>query len=178
MAIKNRDTKSDVTKELDELLNSVSQDFTQDDNLAIAVNKFLDRVRKNIKEYDLYASGRLYQSLKPVEPFKKKGNITVVEIEAEDYYKDLEEGTKPKGFTKENFKALQPQILEWIKYKETLSSIANTEWRRRAFSYLITRSILRKGTIKRFGYKGKRFLSGEIPQLEKDIIKAVENKWQ
>jgi hypothetical protein len=36
-------------------------------------------------------------------------------------------------------------------------------------SYAIATNILKNGTIKRFGYKGKKFLTIEIPQLEKDI---------
>lgn len=169
MAIKNKETKEDVTKFLDEfLLTGSEKDFAHD-----ALNKFLDRVRKNIDENDFNASGNLRQSLS-VLPTRREGDRIICTITIEDYWKDLEEGTKPKGFNKANFKALQPKILEWIKNKESLSTIANTEWRKRAFSYLITRSILKKGTIKRFGYKGKPFLTSEIPKLEKDIIKEFE----
>lgn len=178
MAIKNIKTKEDVTDAFDVFIKNVNFEFANDDKLVKVVNEFLEKVKNNLKENDLIASGRLYQSLKPALPFKQRKKSVVVEIIAEDYWKDIEEGTKPKGFSAANFKKLQPQILEWIQNKESLSAIANTEWRKRAFSYLITRSILRKGTIKRFGYKGKKFLTDELPELEKNIIKFYENKWQ
>lgn len=177
MAIKNKETKKAVNKELDDFLNNVTQEFAENDKLTDLINDFVKKVKKNLIDNDLYASGKLYQSIAPL-PFIKRGDITTIKIEAEDYYKDVEDGTKPKGFSKENFKALQPKILEWINAKDSLSAIANTAWRKRAFSYLITRSILRKGTIKRFGYKGKRFLTDEIPTLEKDLIKLFEEQWQ
>ena len=39
-------------------------------------------------------------------------------------------------------------------------------------------NILKKGTIKRFGYKGKRFMTDEIPYLEEQLTKGFEDKWQ
>lgn len=160
--------KDEASKELDKFINNLQgkKEFTD------SMNQFLDRVRKNIDEYDFNASGNLRQSLK-VLPQKQNPKGVTVRIEIEDYWQDLETGTKPKGFNKENVKKLQPKILQWIRDKESLSSIATTEWRKRAFSFLITRSILKKGTIKRFGYKGKPFLTQEIPQLEKDINNEI-----
>lgn len=156
-------------KALDELLSDAEDNI--DKALKDSINKFLKRVRININKFDFNASGNLYQSIKAL-PVKKRNGILTARIVIADYWEGLEKGTPPKGFSVENFKNLQPRILQWIRDKETLSAIANTDWRRRAFSYLITRSILKKGTIKRFGYKGKPFLTMELPQLEKDF--AIE----
>lgn len=177
MAIKNPATKKAVNKELDDFFESVDQGFADEDMLLNAVNDFVKQVKKNLVDNDLYASGRLYQSIKSL-PFIQKDNITTIRIEAEDYYKDVEDGTRPKGFSKENRKELQPKILEWINAKDSLSSIANTKEKQRSLSYAIATNILKNGTIKRFGYKGKRFISDEIPYLEEKIKKGIENKWQ
>ena len=153
-------------KALDDLLSETEDNIN--DALNDSINKFIKRVKNNVNKFDFVASGNLYQSIKAL-PTKKRDGLLTARVEIADYWEDLEKGTNPKGFTKENFKNLQPRILQWIRDKESLSAIATTDWRRRAFSYLITRSILRKGTIKRFGYKGKPFLSMELPQLEKDF---------
>lgn len=156
--------KDEVSKELDNLLNNLEDKNTPND----AVNKFIKRVLNNLDKFGFVASGNIYQSIKPL-PTTKNGNIVTVKIEIEDYWKDLEEGTKPKGFTKEKRKELQPKILKWIGDKPELQKIAKTQDERRSLSYAIATNILKNGTIKRFGYKGKKFLTIEIPQLEKDI---------
>lgn len=161
--------KDDASKELDRLLEKVEGkvEFTG------ALNEFLNRVRANLEKYGFNASMRMAQSLKAL-PTRKEPNKIVASIELEDYWEDLEKGTPAKGFTKEKRNKLQPRILEWINNKEQLQSIANTAQEKRALSYAIATNILKKGTIKRFGYKGKPFLTSEIPQLEKDIIKEFE----
>lgn len=161
--------KDEASKELDRLLEKVEGkvEFTG------ALNEFLNRVRANLEKYGFNASMRMAQSLKAL-PTRKEPNKIVASIELEDYWEDLEKGTPAKGFTKEKRNKLQPRILEWINNKEQLQSIANTAQEKRALSYAIATNILKKGTIKRFGYKGKPFLTSEIPQLEKDIIKEFE----
>ena len=177
MAIKNKETKKAVNKELDDFLESVDEGFADEDMLLKAVNDFVKQVKKNLEDNDLIASGRLYQSIRSL-PFIQKNNITAIRIEAEDYYKDVEEGTTAKGFTKENRKELQPKILEWIGNKPSLQSIAEDKEKQRSLSYAIATNILKNGTIKRFGYKGKRFITDEIPYLEEKLKKGIENKWQ
>ena len=161
--------KDEASKELDRLLEKVEGkvEFTG------ALNEFLNRVRANLEKYGFNASMRMAQSLKAL-PTRKEPNKIVASIELEDYWEDLEKGTPAKGFTKEKRNKLQPRILEWINNKEQLQSIANTAQEKRALSYAIATNILKKGTIKRFGYKGKPFLTKEIPQLEKDIIKEFQ----
>lgn len=156
--------KDEASKVLDDFINKVEKAGTVDQSVL----KFIQRVKDNILEFQFDASGNLMQSITP-RPSVRNGNIVKIIIEIEDYWKDLEEGTKPKGFTKEKRKALQPKILKWIGDKPELQKIANTQEEKRSLSYAIATNILKNGTIKRFGYKGKKFLTIEIPQLEKDI---------
>jgi len=99
--------------------------------------------------------------------FLPKQKIILIHL---DYWEDLENGTKPKGYTKENRKQLQPRILAWINTKDSLLAIANDEKEKKSLSYAIATNILKNGTIKRFNYRGKKFLTDELPQLEKDFI--------
>ena len=155
---------------LDDLIDSIDNFKVEQD----PVNEFLKRVKRNLEEFGFVASGNMFQSLKALPSTKKGKNISAVNIEAEDYWEDLEKGTKPKGYSKEERKKLQPKILEWIKYKPSLQELAGSAEKQRSLSYAIATNILKKGTIKRFGYKGKPFLTMEIPQLKEDIIK----QWQ
>lgn len=155
---------------LDDLIDSIDDFKVEQD----PVNEFLKRVKRNLEEFGFVASGNMYQSLKALPSTKKGKNISEVNIEAEDYWQDLENGTKAKGFSKEERKKLQPKILEWIKSKPSLQELAGSAEKQRSLSYAIATNILKNGTIKRFGYKGKPFLTQEIPQLREDIIK----QWQ
>jgi len=155
---------------LDDLIDSI-EDFKVEQD---PVNEFLKRVKRNLEEFGFVASGNMFQSLKALPSTKKGKNISEVNIEAEDYWQDLENGTKPKGFSKEERKKLQPKILEWIKSKPSLQELAGSVEKQRSLSYAIATNILKNGTIKRFGYRGKPFLTQEIPQLKEDIIK----QWQ
>ena len=155
---------------LDDLIDSIDDFKVEQD----PVNEFLKRVKRNLEEFGFVASGNMFQSLKALPSTKKGKYISAVNIEAEDYWQDLENGTKAKGFSKEERKKLQPKILEWIKYKPSLQEIAGTAEKQRSLSYAIATNILKNGTIKRFGYRGKPFLTQEIPQLREDIIK----QWQ
>ena len=156
--------KDEASKVLDDFINKIEDGGTVDQSVL----KFIQRVKDNILEFQFDASGNLMQSITP-RPSVRNGNIVKIIIEIEDYWKDLEDGTKPKGYSKEKRKTLQPKILDWITSKPALQKIAKTQDERRSLSYAIATNILKNGTIKRFGYKGKKFLTIEIPQLEKDI---------
>lgn len=155
---------------LDDLIDSIDDFKVEQD----PVNEFLKRVKRNLEEFGFVASGNMFQSLKALPSTKKGKFISEVNIEAEDYWQDLENGTKAKGFSKEERKKLQPKILEWIKSKPSLQELAGSVEKQRSLSYAIATNILKNGTIKRFGYRGKPFLTQEIPQLREDIIK----QWQ
>ncbi len=82
---------------LDDLIDSIDDFKVEQD----PVNEFLKRVKRNLEEFGFVASGNMFQSLKALPSTKKGKNISEVNIEAEDYWQDLENGTKPKGFSKE-----------------------------------------------------------------------------
>ncbi len=107
-------------------------------------------------------------------PRVTSNGVLKLRIELEDYWRDVDEGTKPKGATKENIAKLLPDIVRWIGKKPSvqLSKIKKRE----TLAYLITRAILKKGTIKRFGYKGSKFLSSELPGFKENIIKVLEQQ--
>ena len=161
--------KDEISKELDDFISKVEEGGTVDQSVL----KFIKRVKDNIVKFQFDASGNLMQSITPL-PTSVNGNIVKITIEIEDYWEDLENGTAPKGYSKEKRKALQPRILDWINNKPALQKIANTQEEKRSLSYAIATNILKNGTIKRFGYKGKKFLTIEIPQLEKDIAKDYQ----
>jgi hypothetical protein len=171
MAIKN-------SKELDDFLSMAENIGGDTDLITEAINDFLKKSRDNLIKYKLDASGNLFQSIKVLPIGKTVDGVTNVKIEAEDYFESVEEGTKPQGYTKENRKKLQPKILEWIGYKPELQTLAGSKEKERSLSYAITTNILKKGTIKRFGYKGKRFMTDEIPYLKEQLTKGFEEKWQ
>jgi hypothetical protein len=163
-----------LTKQGSAGLDELIEKFDNNDISEDAINKFLDRVKANLEKFGFDASGNMFQSLKALPSTRTGKRITSVNIQAEDYWEDLEKGTKPKGYTKANRKKLQPRILEWINTKESLLSIAGDEKSKKSLSYAIATNILKNGTIKRFGYKGKPFLTMEIPKLKGDIIKDYE----
>ncbi len=88
-------------KALDDLINSAEDNV--DNSLKSSINKFLKRVKKNLEKYEFVASGNIYQSIKAL-PTKKKESLLTARVEIADYWEDLENGTKPKGYTKENRK--------------------------------------------------------------------------
>ena len=163
------------SKELDEFFNNLQDNIenVEPDNLQIVIQDFIKKVQKNLKENDLEASGKLSASIQPL-PIQKEPGVLKVSIEIEDYWRQVEEGTKPLGYTKENRKKLQPKILRWIKEKPSLQSKVEAS-KRLSLSYAIATNILKKGTIKRFNYKGFPFLTKELDTFKKQILKAYED---
>lgn len=162
-------------KELDDFFNNLQDNIenVEPDNLQIVIQDFIKKVQNNLKENDLEASGKLSASIQPL-PIQKEPGVLKVSIEIEDYWRQVEEGTKPLGFTKENRKKLQPKILRWIKEKPSLQSKVEAS-KRLSLSYAIATNILKKGTIKRFNYKGFPFLTKELDTFKKQILKAYED---
>jgi hexokinase len=163
------------SKALDDFFNNLQDNIenVEPDNLQIVIQDFIKKVQKNLKDKDLEASGKLSASIQPL-PIQKEPGVLKVSIEIEDYWRQVEEGTKPLGFTKENRKKLQPKILRWIKEKPSLQSKVEAS-KRLSLSYAIATNILKKGTIKRFNYKGFPFLTKELNTFKKKILKAYED---
>lgn len=163
------------SKALDDFFNNLQDNIenVEPDNLQIVIQDFIKKVQKNLKEKDLEASGKLSASIQPL-PIEQEPGLLKIKIELEDYWRQVEEGTKPLGYTKENRKKLQPKILRWIKEKPSLQSKVSAN-KRLSLSYAIATNILKRGTIKRFNYKGFPFLTKELDTFKKQILKAYED---
>lgn len=175
-------------KELDLLLNELEDKLSgEQDIYSQKVNDFLKRVRDNLEKYKFNASGNLSQSLRAL-PIKQNQNGVIVTIELEDYWESLEKG-QPKGtkvklddiiqwminkeFVIKPRKSLSQSIAKSKKLKKKLQTLSVQQIRKK-IALAIVKTIEEKGTIKRFGYKGKPFLTEEIPQLEKDITQEFQ----
>ena len=164
-------------KALDELYDEVLDEVDvvkQQDKLDNVLSDFIKKIKDNLEQDGTNASGRLSASIHPLPTLSENGKLTY-RIELENYWKDVDEGTKPKGFTKENRKELQPKIMKWIQNKPQLQAQVEAK-KRKSLSYAIATNILKKGTIKRFNYSGSRFLSREIDMFEKHLIKVIEEE--
>lgn len=177
--------RDEISKALDQLIDK----FEGKVEFNGSVNAFLDRVRKNIDEYDFNSSGNLRQSLKALPQKPNRKGITV-RIEIEDYWQSLEKGL-PKG-TKVPLDAIVQWLMDKaipIKPLKSISEMAVKSKKlkkvkkemaqlsviliRKKIANAIVKKIEEKGTIKRFNYKGKPFLTQEIPKLEKDINNEI-----
>ena len=167
-----------VSKGVNNIVDKLAKDidafeYGYNDELDITIQAFIQKVSRNIDELGLDASSVLKESIRAL-PKQSSNGVLKIRVEIEDYWRDVDEGTKPKGFTKENMAKLLPNIVRWIANKPSvqLSKIKKRE----TLAYLITRAILKKGTIKRFGYKGSKFLSSELPGFKENIIKVLEQQ--
>jgi hypothetical protein len=162
-------------KELDELHDEVLNQVDvvkSKDKLDIVLNQFIKKLKSNLKKDGSNASGKLSASIAPL-PAKIGEGIITYSIEMEDYWKMVDEGSEPLGYSKNNLKELQPKIFKWIQNKPQLQEQVEAS-KRKSLSYAIATNILKKGTIKRFKYSGSRFLSKEIETFENNLIKAFE----
>lgn len=165
------ESRGELDSFFDNLQNNIEK--VEPDNLQLVIQEFINKVKGNLRDNNLVASGKLEASIQPL-PIEKEPGILKIKVELEDYWKKIEQGTKPLGFTKENRKKLQPKIAEWIKNKPSLQAKVAAE-DRRSLSYAIATNILKKGTIKRFNYKGYPFLTKELDTFKKKILKAYED---
>lgn len=133
--------------------------------LEIWSNVIIREFKKQLAEDGAIASRKLTQSIRP--EIKLFGTTYVMEIKMEDYWKEVDKGQKPG--TKPDVQ----KILKWMRHKgiqpapsklsfhKPRSSRAKKVYkdRRLALAERIANAIYRKGTIKRFGYKGTGFVS-------------------
>lgn len=136
-------------------------------------------LRKEISRDDTKASGRLLASIAP--NVKIFGSSYTLEIKMEDYWKSVDQGTKPG--TKPNV----DKILRWMQNKKIMPKPTKTgltrprskfgkkvfKDRRRAMAERIANAIYRKGTIKRFGYKGSGFVTEYTNTLADRMRKSI-----
>lgn len=148
-------------------------DSVKDGPLEKAILRFIDKCRKNLEKDKAIATNKLWSSIAAL-PYETKGNVVRVQIEMEDYASDVDQGIKPVGYSKEGVKELQPAIRKWIQQKESLQAKAKDEKAKRSLSYAIATNILKKGTMKRHGYKGNQFYSKEIEPFKIDLAQAIQ----
>ena len=138
-------------------------------------NIIKNALRKNLKDEGLVASSKLISSIQT--PVKIFGSKFVMEIKMEDYWRSVDEGQKPG--TRPDI----DKIVRWMQHKKItgaeprkrigqIKSFSVTgklkrklitkakKDRRLVVAERIANAIYRKGTIKRFGYKGSEFFSG------------------
>jgi hypothetical protein len=152
-------------------------------NLGNAMAKWgqtiVDHLRKEVKRDDTNASGRLIASIRP--QIKIFGSKFTMEIHMEDYWKSVDSGTRPGTKPDVN------KILRWMQNKKIFPkptkggltkprSAKNRKVfkdRRLALAERIANAIYRKGTIKRFGYKGSGFVSEYTSTLAERMRESI-----
>lgn len=124
-------------------------------------NDFVVELKNKLKANDSYASGDLVNSIRGL--VKQNGKYVVISIQLEDYWKYIENGTKP------HFPPVDA-IKKWISVKPVLprplkSGKLPTD---NQLAYLIGRKISKVGT------KAKPFLKPTITDF--DLINKVYNE--
>lgn len=156
--------------------------------------EIIKNLKKNLQDEGLMASRKLFQSVR-FNPIKVLGSKFELQIVMEDYWKSVDEGTKPGTMPDVN------KILRWMQHKRIqvaqprkrigqIKSFSVTGRlkrklkvkafadRRLQVAQKIAKAIHRKGTIKRFGYKGSEFMTSYLDwtfeeRLRQDITKAI-----
>jgi hypothetical protein len=141
-----------ATNLLEEMLLGVAQKLT-------------DAIVADIVKKKATASGNLIQSFDASKVYKVADGVTA-EIRAADYwyYVDQGRGSTRKGHTP-GTPFLWEHIQDWL-FRKGIGTPANfkkdgnsVEEARENFARAIAKKIHRKGTIKRFGYKGADFVA-------------------
>ena len=132
-----------VTKQLDDFLDKLD---------SIDSRKFADKSDGEIEQLLFDLNKELGTTL-----ILEYGNgVVKIAIGLDKHWKDVDQGQKPKGYSKEEVRKLQPKIFNWIQEKSLtsnrLAKIADEKTLKRSLSFAIATNILKKGTIKRFGY--------------------------
>jgi hypothetical protein len=128
-------------------------------------NELVIQLKTSARNKGLKASGELLQSINFTPEIMAE--FIRFRLNIADYYKDLDEGTKPHRVPIE-------KLMEWIRDKGLKPPMAKSSKKlgyknkdaAKSFAYMIQKSIEKKGTIKRFGYKGSNFYSEVIPSAQ------------
>ena len=142
--------------------------------LKDAGQKYVNDTRKALRDNDINASGDLSRSVE--SKVTEKGTITTLEVFANDYvFEAVQIGTSPQKARIDPFK-LRINIDKWIKDKPIQTDDPGQA------NFLITRSIIKKGTLKwqEFGSKNKTsgilekvFSDKSIDKLEEEITNTI-----
>jgi hypothetical protein len=151
-----------ATNLLEEILLGVAKELT-------------DALREDILKKNVKASGNLIQSFDASNVYKVADGVTA-EIRAADYWYYVDQG---RGATKKGHQGglfLWQRIDEWLlqkgiatpsDFKKEGDSVKDA---RENFARVIAKKIHRKGTIKRFGYKGANFVRDVLNQQSINAI--------
>ena len=133
-------------------------------NVATTLN---DALRKELTEKQAVATKQLRSSIDSTQAVPIADGVSV-SIVMNDYYQRVEEGTTPKQWADEvkrvGFQRKIQDLEEWISAKgiqvrqnkkQSGQSVLDA---RRSLAYAIASKIAKRGTIKRFGYKGANFI--------------------
>lgn len=159
---------------VDNAIHLSNADIANSEPIELIVNQFIQKVKDNLERFGHNTSKTLQSSIIGLPTKQISSGVWRVSVEAESYWKDVDEGTKPQGYSKEARNKLQAKIYYWILEKPQLMSIAKNNNIRRSLSYAIATNILKKGTIQRFGYKGSKFLTSELDTFKINMVKAIE----
>ncbi len=129
-------------------------------------DKIVERTKFLLKQKDLYATGKLYDSVE--DRLIEDENSLSLEILALKYFKQIDKGRARGRFVSTS------KILEWLRAKN-IRSHTYTDKSIQEFAQIISNTIKEKGTIKRFGYKGAN-ISDEIMNQYSDsfVIDVIE----
>ena len=136
-------------------------------------NQLIEDIRKSIEDKDLDASGELKSKTHPYQSVSSNNHYKL-EVKMLDYWEAAETGRRSGKMPPiEN-------IMEWITNKgikvrqsrsEKTTSVLK---RRRSMAYAISRTIGERGTIKRFNYKGSKFLTEVVTdEAIRDLSLAI-----
>lgn len=136
-------------------------------------------LRKELTEDSTVASRKLLASIRP--DVKIFGNRFEAQFLMEDYWENVDKGQKP------GTKPSVDKILRWMQLKKIVPKPTKLSLtggrsgrakkvfkdRRRALAERIANAIYRKGTIKRFGYKGSGFVTEYTATLQEKMRASI-----
>ena len=143
--------------------------------LAGVAQKLTDEIVADIVKKKATASGNLIQSFDASNVYNIADGVTA-EIRAADYWYYVEQG---RGATKKGHQGglfLWQSIQDWLLQKgiatppDFKKEGDSVEQARENFARVIAKKIHRKGTIKRFGYKGANFVADVLNKQSVDAI--------
>jgi hypothetical protein len=139
-------------------------------------NDIVNDLKLSIEEKEINASGNLLSSIKPTTS-QSGSNLFKLEIKMADYWEDVENGQK-KG-------TIVPieDLMSWITNKpikvrtSRRQSGASVLQARKSLAVMIQRAIVKNGTIKRFGYKGSKFLTSVVnDEAVRDLSNSISQE--
>ena len=147
-------------------------------------NDIVEDIRQSLEDKEFNTSGQLYASIKPFSS-QSANNFYKLEVKMADHWEAAETG-RPKG-------GMPPieNIMEWITQRGIKVRTSRSQSRqsvlqkKRSMAWAIAKGgeakdgsgivgIAKRGTIKRFGYKGSKFLTSVVnDQMMLDLSESI-----